>query len=111
MFFKELKGTLGFHRYRFRTFAKVEGWAQACLVAFCYLEWYRAEQLGRGRLGAKERRWWECQRSYGLSGAVWRQVEAHDLEKLLRWTGTRAGLKRLRRALRRAQPREGQLAG
>ena len=39
LFFKELKGTLGFHQYRFRSFAKVEGWAQACLVAFCYLQW------------------------------------------------------------------------
>jgi hypothetical protein len=53
---------LGFHRYRFRKFAAVEGWAQACLVAFCYLEWYRAEQLRRPDLPEKERRWWQAQR-------------------------------------------------
>jgi hypothetical protein len=101
-----LKGTLGFHRYRFRKFRKVEGWAQACLVAFCYLEWYRATRLGRTDLPEQERRWWERQRSYGLGLAVWQCAEAHDLGKLLRWSGTKAGLKRLRQALRRAQPRE-----
>jgi hypothetical protein len=106
LFFKELKGTLGLHRYRFREFAKVEGWVQACLVTFCYLEWYRAEQLRRRDLPEKEKRWWQWQRSYGLSLAVWRRAEEHDLGKLLRWSGTKAGLKRLRQALRRAQPKE-----
>ena len=104
LFFKELKGTLGLHRYRFREFAKVEGWAQACLVAFCYLEWYRAEQLGRRDVTDKEARWWQGQRCYGISAAVWKRAEDHDLEKLRRWSGTKAGLKRLRRALRQAQP-------
>jgi hypothetical protein len=106
LFFKELKSTLGFDRYRFRQFRKVEGWAQACLVAFCYLEWYRARQLGRGDLPEQERRWWQAQRCYGLGLAVWQRAEEHDLGKLLRWSGTKAGLKRLRQALRRAQPRE-----
>ena len=106
LFFKECKGTLGLHRYRFREFAKVEGWVQACLVAFVYLEWYRAEQLRRRDLPEKERRWWQGQRSYGVSGAVWQRAEEHDLGKLLRWSGTKAGLKRLRRALRLAQPPE-----
>jgi hypothetical protein len=111
LFFKELKGTLGFHRYRFRAFGKVEGWAQACLVAFCYLEWYRAEQLGRRALPEKERRWWQAQRSYGLTLAVGQRAEEHDLGQLLRWSGSKAGLKRLRRALRQAQPREYRPAG
>ena len=104
LFFKELKSTLGFHRYRFRDFAKVEGWAQACLVSFCYLEWYRAEQLSRRDLSGKERTWWQGQRSPGISGAVWRRAEEHDLGKLLRWSGTKAGLKRLRQTLREARP-------
>jgi hypothetical protein len=111
LFFKELKGTLGFHRYRFREFAKVEGWAQACLVAFAYLEWYRAQQLGQPRLPPRERRWWEWQRSYGLSRAVWQRAEEHDLGQLWRWSGSKAGLKRLRQVLRQAQPREYRPAG
>jgi hypothetical protein len=37
---------------------------------------------------------------------VGQRAEAYDLEKLLRWSGSKAGLKRLRQALRRAQPRE-----
>lgn len=106
LFFKELKGTLGFHRYRFRQFAKVEGWAQACLVAFSYLEWYRAQQLRRRDRAEKERRWWQAQRSYGLCLAVGQRAEEYDLGQLLRWSGTKAGLKRLRQALRRALPRE-----
>jgi hypothetical protein len=111
LFFKECKGTLGLHRYRFREFAKVEGWAQACLVAFAYLEWYRAQQLGHPSLPPKQRRWWEWQRSYGLSRAVWQQAEEHDLTQLWRWSGSRAGRKRLRQALRQAQPREYRPAG
>jgi hypothetical protein len=106
LFFKELKGTLGLHRYRFREFRKVEGWAQACLVAFVYLEWYRAQQLSRRDLPEKERRWWQAQRSYGLSLAVWQRAEEQDLGQLWRWSGTKAGRKRLRQALRQAQPRE-----
>ena len=106
LFFKELKSTLGFAQYRFRKFAKVEGWVQACLVAFVYLEWYRAQQLARVSLEDKARRWWQWQRSHGLAVTVTQQAEEHDLAQLLRWSGTKAGLKRLRQALRRAQPLE-----
>jgi hypothetical protein len=106
LFFKELQGTLGWPRYRFREFAKVAGWVQACLVTFCYLEWYRAEQVRRRDLPEKEKRWWQGPRSDGLRLAVGRRAEEHDLGKLLRWSGTKAGLKRLRQALRRAQSKE-----
>jgi len=54
LFFKELKSTLGFHQYQFREFQKVEGWAELCLVAFAYLEWYRAEKLARRGLADTE---------------------------------------------------------
>lgn len=106
LFFKELKGTLGFAQYRFREFARVEGWAQACLAAFCYLEWFRAQQLARPGLPEKAKGWWRQQRCHGLAGAASREAEAYDLAKLLRWSGSQAGLKRLRRALRQAQPPE-----
>jgi hypothetical protein len=106
LFFKELKSTLGFARYRFRRFAAVEGWVQACLVTFCYLEWVRAEQLRRRDLSEPDKGWWRWQRSYGLALAVVDQAEGQDLTRLLRWSGSPAGLKRLRQALRRAQPLE-----
>lgn len=60
LFFKELKSTLGLAQYRFRKFAEVEGWVQACLVTFCYLEWYRAQRLECRSVPAKEQDWWRC---------------------------------------------------
>ena len=63
VFFKELKSTLGFHQYRFRTFSKVERWVDLCLITFVYLEWSRAERLANRRLSAKQKRWWCWQRA------------------------------------------------
>src|SRR5262249_48006117 len=91
LFFKELKSTLAFHRYRLRQFTKVENWAQACLVAFCYLEWYRAQQLARRELPAERRGWWRWQRSHGLSLAVSEAAEDEDLSRLYRLAGTPSG--------------------
>jgi hypothetical protein len=102
LFFKELKSTLGFAQYRFRQFAKVEGWTQACLVAFCYLEWYRARQLARHDVSAAAQTWWGWQRSHGVSQALRQEAEDHDLSQLLRWSETRTGLRKLRRGLRAA---------
>lgn len=106
IFFKELKSTLGFDRYRFRSFAKVEGWVQACLVAFCYLEWYRARQLARRDQSDERKRWWRWQRSYGLALAVVAKAEEDDLARLWRWSATPTGLRKLRRRLRQALPLE-----
>jgi len=80
LFFKELKSTLGLHRYRFRRFRKVEAWVRACLVAFVYLEWHRARQWRRRDLSAGDRRRWQWQRSYGLcyGGASGRRGEGPD---------------------------------
>jgi hypothetical protein len=106
LFFKELKSTLGFAHYRLRQFARVEGWVQACLVTFCYLEWYRAGQLARGDLSEKAKGWWRWQRSYGVARAVLQRAEEHDLGQVLRWSATEAGLRKLRRALRASLPLE-----
>src|SRR5205814_5078972 len=81
LFFKELKSTLGFAQYRFRRFEAVEGWVQACLVTFCYLEWYRACQLRRRDLPEPEKKWWRGQRSYGLALAVVDEGDAQDLTR------------------------------
>ena len=106
LFFKELKSTLGFGRYRFRSFAKVEAWAQVCLVSFVYLEWRRARALRRRQLSKAQRRFWESQRTYGGCQAVRQYAEAHDLSQLDDWLRTATGRKKLRRALRAARPPE-----
>jgi Transposase DDE domain len=105
-FFKEGKGTLGLDRYRFRQFVKVENWVQACLVAFCYLEWYRAEQLGRADLTPAQRQWWGGQRSHGLSLAAGQEAEDRDLDQLYRWSATASGRRKLRHALKQSLPLE-----
>jgi hypothetical protein len=106
LFFKELKGTLGFDQYRFRRFAAVAGWVQACLVTFCYLEWFRAQQLAQPGLPEKAKGWWRAQRSCGLSRVVLSRADEYDLAKLLRWAGTKSGLRKLRQRLRQALPKE-----
>jgi hypothetical protein len=106
LFFKELKSTLGLHQYRFRQFRKVEAWVQACLIAFVYLEWYRARQLRQRELSADQRRWWQWQRTHGLCLAVRQAAEDRDLTHLLRWSGTKTGRKKLRKCLRAALPLE-----
>jgi Transposase DDE domain len=106
LFFKELKSTLGLHQYRFRRFRKVEAWVQACLIAFLYLEWYRARQLRRRDLSEGQRLWWQAQRTYGLCTAVRQAAEDHDLTTLFRWSGTKTGRKKLRKQLRAALPLE-----
>jgi hypothetical protein len=111
LFFKEMKGTLGMDRYRFRRFVKVENWVQACLVAFVYLEWYRACQLARRDLPAERKQWWRWQRSWGVSLAVVQRAEEHDLVQLYRWSATATGQRKLRRSLRQALPLEYRPAG
>ena len=106
LFFKELKGTLGLHQYRFRRFGAVAGWVQACLVTFCYLEWYRAQQLGSRRLSDQAKHWWRGQRSHGIAEYVTPQAEEMDLVQWWRGTGSKGGLRRLRRTLRQARPPE-----
>lgn len=106
LFFKELKSTLGFARHRFRQFAKVEGWAQVCLVAFVYLEWRRGRALRQRALSEPERRFWVSQRTYGGCQAVRQHAEAHDLTQLDAWMRTATGRRKLRQALRLARPPE-----
>ena len=106
LFFKELKSTLGFHQYRFRSFAKVESWVALCLLTFLYLEWYRASQLRQRGLTAKEKGWWRWQRTYGLCVAVRQQAEETELVRLGQWTHTRSGVRNLKKLLRAARPLE-----
>jgi hypothetical protein len=106
LFFKELKSTLGFHQYRFRDFEKVERWVELCLIAFVYLEWYRAEQLSRTTLTDKQRQWWRVQRAHGLCALVRQATEEKELEQLVEYTQTASGMRKLKAILRAARSTE-----
>jgi Transposase DDE domain len=110
LFFKELKSTLGFHRYRFRQYEKVETWVQIALVSFLYLEWYRGRQLRSRRLTAEGKAWWRSQRTYGLCRAVRQRAEANELGELARLMRTKTGQKKLKKTLHAALPLEYRVA-
>jgi hypothetical protein len=106
LFFKELKSILGLARYRLSDFRSVEGWVSLCLLAFAYLEWYRAEQLRRTGQSLQEQKRWRWQRSFGLSVAVRQEVEREDLLTLVDRLQTPDGVTDVQALLRRAVQKE-----
>jgi hypothetical protein len=101
-FFKEMKSELGLDNYRVRDFKEVEGWVQACGVAFCYLEYYRLHQ----REQADRKEWWFRQRTRGLALQVRHDVEEADLLRPAAQMETEDGRRWLLGKLRRAVPLE-----
>lgn len=101
VFFKEMKSNLGMGTYRFRDFKEVEGWVQACCVAFCYLEYYRLELTEKAAEGEA----WRL-RASGLARLVLRDIERLDLQAVAEEMQTEQGRARLRDALARAAPLE-----
>jgi hypothetical protein len=106
LFFKELKSTLGFHQYQFQAFEPVEGWAELALTTFMYLEWYRVHQMSRRDLSDKEKRWWQHQRTYGLSQAVRLASEQNELQFIADRLETPGGTRTLKRIVRNSFPKE-----
>jgi hypothetical protein len=106
LFFKELKSTLGFHQYQFQRFEPVEGWMDVALMAFLYLEHYRAQQLRRRDLSAEVKRWWEHQRTYGLCQAVRLASEQTELKYLAERLATPGGIRKLKQILRDSFPKK-----
>jgi hypothetical protein len=102
LFFKEMKSDLGLGNYRVRDFTEVEGWVQACGVAFCYLEWYR---LQRQRESARPE-WWFRHRTRGLALQIGQDIETADLEEIAQRLETAEGRRWLRERLRQAVPLE-----
>jgi hypothetical protein len=102
VFFKELKSELGLSNYRVRTFQEVQGWVQACVVAFCYLEDYRL----RKRAQADRKEWWFRQRTTGLKTQVLLDIEAADLARVAAQMATPEGRRWLKERLRKAVPLE-----
>ncbi len=106
LFFKELKSTLGFHQYQFQEFGPVEGWVDLALIAFMYLEWYRAKQMSRRDLSREEKRWWGHQRTYGLCQAVRLVSEQNELKYIADRLESPGGIRTLRRLIRNSFPKE-----
>ncbi|MBV8087589.1 MAG: transposase [Chloroflexi bacterium] len=102
VFFREMKSDLGLSNYRVREFQEVEGWVQACGVAFCYLEWYRL----RRQATAQKKEWWFRQRTRGLAVQVRQEIEWSDLLQVATEMETEEGRARLRACLLRAVPLE-----
>jgi hypothetical protein len=102
LFFKEMKSELGLGNYRVRDFKEVEGWVQACCVAFCYLEYYRLRRLEQ----AQKKEWWFRQRTKGLQTQVLLDIEQADLEEVASQMETEQGRRRLLDRLRKAAPLE-----
>jgi hypothetical protein len=102
VFFRECKSELGLDNYRVRDFREVEGWVQACCVAFCYLEYYRL----RRREGSPRKEWWFRQRTRGLALQVRREIEWLDWQRVATEMQTEEGRDRLRACLSRAGPSE-----
>jgi Transposase DDE domain len=102
LFFKEMKSELGMDNYRVRDFQEVRGWVQVCLIAFCYLEYYRLQQ----RAASQSKEWWYRQRTQGLRGQVLLDIEEADLQQLARRLETEEGRGWLLRRLREAVPLE-----
>jgi hypothetical protein len=111
LFFKELKSTLGFHQYQFQEFGPVEGWVDLALIAFMYLEWYRAKQMSRRDLSREEKGWWEHQRTYGLCQAVRLRSEQNELKYIADRLETPGGIRSLRRLIRNSFPKEYRAVG
>lgn len=109
LFFKELKSCLGMHQYRFRKFASVEAWIEMYRLVMMYLEWIRVRKM-RTVKTARERSWWSRQRTHGLCLALSTQLVETQLVALKRSIETPTGIKKLRRKLRAALPREYQYA-
>jgi hypothetical protein len=99
LFFKECKGGLGLCQYKLGLFARVAGWVNLGLVAFCYLEWYRRHR--QAQAPGADQPFWRSARTAGLAEQVRRQVLRADLEAVLRLAGTAAGREQLRALLDR----------
>jgi hypothetical protein len=101
LFFKEMKSFLGLSSYRMRDFKEVEGWVQACTIAFVYLEWYRLEVGEQKQL----KEWWRLRVS-GLIRLVRQDIEEADLRHIAQQMETAAGRAWLRERFAKALPAE-----
>ena len=65
-------------QYKLGPFARVVGWVNLAMVAFCYLEWYRWQQQQEAT--GKDKPFWQRLRTAGLKEKVRQQVQRAELE-------------------------------
>lgn len=106
LFFKELKSTLGFDHYSFKSFEAVLGWTESVITAFLYLEYERAKRIGNPSLKKEQRQWWMIQRCHGLSQAVQTAIKKRELKYFHDRLKTPGGLAKLKSLLLNALPLE-----
>lgn len=111
LFFKELKSTLGFHQYRFQSFAAVRAWVEIAVATVLFLEHQRAQRLLDKRLSTERRAWWVAQRLHGLCAAFRQECDGKELQYLSARLKTRGGIAKLQRLLAAATPPEFRTAG
>jgi hypothetical protein len=106
LFFKELKSTLGFSQYSFRSFAAVNAWVEIAIATVLFLEDQRATRLADRRLSVERRQWWRTQRLHGLCAAFRQECQGRELKFLAERLNTAGGIQRLKRLIAAATPRE-----
>jgi len=106
LFFKELKSTLGFDKYRFQSFAAVGSWVEAMLATVLFLEYLRAQRMQDERLSEERRAWWSRQRLHGLCAAYRQECEGKELHYIAERLKTPGGIAKLKRLLAAATPPE-----
>jgi hypothetical protein len=104
LFFKELKSTLGFHQYRFQSFAAVQAWAEIAITTVLFLEQLRARALRDRRLTKERRASWAAQRVHGLCAAFRQECAAKELCYFRTRLKTPGGIAKLQRLLHAAIP-------
>jgi hypothetical protein len=99
LFFREMKSELGMCQYKLGRFVRVLGWVRLSVTAFCYLEWYRAQQVSSA--AKSDQPFWQRLRAAGLKEKIRQQVLRADLEALLRLAATDGGTQQLNDLLER----------
>lgn len=99
LFFKELKSILGMHQYQFKRFDAVEGWIEAVLITFVYLEWTRAKKLDDRRIGSEAKSTWRRQRAFGIRQAILVGIEVRQQKWIQKRLKSKYGLKTIAKKL------------
>ena len=111
LFFKELKSTLGFSQYSFESFDAVKAWVETAITTVLHLEHQRAKHLQDRRLSPERRKWWEAQRLHGMCAAFRQETHGRELKYLSDRLNSQGGIKKLKRLIANALPKEYRMEG
>ena len=106
LFFKEMKSTLGFAHYSFKSFGAALGWVESAITCFLYVEYERAKRIESRSLTNAEREWWQRQRTHGLCQALQTSIKKRELKYIHERLKTSGGLAKIKNAMLAALPIE-----